>query len=165
MLFRWFFRLIDGHYKSPRTQKAEIIECHCFCDETERIYTGTIRNEKIMFVVLLSLSSFYPYLLLSNRHPINHNLADDILTQTWFIVMLGSIIAIIIFSFVAMVLIKRIQFIKQTSLTNIHGRYLLYSRSIYVFLNCLFVRLLCVYILCVMRFSSIALHERRNSFE
>lgn len=57
MLFRWFFRLIDGHYKSPRTQKAEIIECHCFCDETERIYTGTIRNEKIMFVVLLSLSS------------------------------------------------------------------------------------------------------------
>lgn len=35
--------------------------------------------------------------------------------------MLGSIIAIIIFSFVAMVLFKRIQFIKQTSLSNIHG--------------------------------------------
>lgn len=69
--------------------------------------------------IFISFSTvFFP---LSNRHPINHNLADDILTQTWFIVMLGSIIAIIIFSFVAMVLIKRIQFIKQTSLTNIHG--------------------------------------------
>lgn len=60
------------------------------------------------------------------RHPINHNMADDILTQTWFIVMLGSIIAIIIFSFIGMVLIKRIQFIKQTSLTNIHGMYEIY---------------------------------------
>lgn len=66
----------------------------------------------------ISISSTFIH---SNRHPINHDLANDILTQTWFIVMLGSIIAIIIFSFVAMVLIKRIQFIKQTSLTNIHG--------------------------------------------
>lgn len=69
------------------------------------------------------------------RHPINHNMADDILTQTWFIVMLGSIIAIIIFSFIGMVLIKRIQFIKQTSLTNIHGMYEIYvfaCKQIYI---------------------------------
>lgn len=69
-----------------------------------------------MFLLFLS----HP-LLYMNRHPINHDLADDILTQTWFIVMLGSIIAIIIFSFVAMILFKRIQFIKQASLSNIHG--------------------------------------------
>lgn len=67
------------------------------------------------------------------RHPINHNLADDILTQTWFIVMLGSIIAIIIFSFIGMALIKRIQFIKQTSLTNIHGTYILFFRRLLYF--------------------------------
>lgn len=63
------------------------------------------------------------------RHPINHNLADDILTQTWFIVMLGSIIAVIVFLFGTMVVIKRIQFIKQTSLTNIHGKWMAISAS------------------------------------
>lgn len=36
--------------------------------------------------------------------------------------MLGSIIAVIVFLFGALVVIKRIQFIKQTSLTNIHGK-------------------------------------------
>uniref|UniRef100_A0A1B0CDM2 Uncharacterized protein n=1 Tax=Lutzomyia longipalpis TaxID=7200 RepID=A0A1B0CDM2_LUTLO len=46
--------------------------------------------------------------------------SDDILTQTWFIVLLGSIIAIIVFLFGAMVLFKRIQFIKQTSLASMH---------------------------------------------
>lgn len=55
------------------------------------------------------------------RYPINHNLADDIITQTWFIVLLGSIIAVIVFLFGAMVLFRRIQYIKQSSLNNIHG--------------------------------------------
>lgn len=55
-----------------------------------------------------------------SRYPINHNLSDDVLTQTWFIVMLGSIIAIMVFSLGAMVLFKRIQFIKQTSLATMH---------------------------------------------
>lgn len=55
-----------------------------------------------------------------SRYPINHNLSDDILTQTWFIVLLGSIIAIIVFLFGAMVLFKRIQFIKQASLASMH---------------------------------------------
>ncbi|XP_055704314.1 roundabout homolog 2-like [Phlebotomus papatasi] len=57
------------------------------------------------------------------RYSINHNLSDDILTQTWFIVLLGSIIAIIVFLFGAMVLFKRIQFIKQTSLASMHGNH------------------------------------------
>lgn len=56
------------------------------------------------------------------RYPINHNLADDIITQTWFIVLLGSIIAVIVFLFGAMVLFRRIQYIKQSSLSNIHGK-------------------------------------------
>lgn len=71
--------------------------------------------------------------LFHNRHPMNHNLADDFLTQTWFIVVLVSMIVIIIFSFVAMVLIKRIQFIKQTSLTNIHGTYKSFGKYTYAY--------------------------------
>lgn len=43
--------------------------------------------------------------------------------------MLGSIIAVIVFLFGAMVVIKRIQFIKQTSLTNIHGKCMAISFS------------------------------------
>lgn len=61
------------------------------------------------------------------RYPINHNLADDIITQPWFIVLLGSIIAVIVFLFGAMVLFRRIQYIKQSSLSNIHGKYNIYS--------------------------------------
>lgn len=60
------------------------------------------------------------FVALVSRYPINHNLSDDVLTQTWFIVMLGSIIAIMVFSLGAMVLVKRIQFIKQTSLASVH---------------------------------------------
>lgn len=56
------------------------------------------------------------------RYPIKNNLADDILTQTWFIVLLGSIIAVIVFLFGAMVLFRRIQYYKQSSLNNIHGK-------------------------------------------
>ncbi|XP_037958972.1 protein sax-3 [Teleopsis dalmanni] len=57
------------------------------------------------------------------RYPINRELADDFLTQTWFIVLLGSIIAIIVFLFGALVLFKRYQFIKQTSLGSLHGNH------------------------------------------
>lgn len=59
----------------------------------------------------------------SCRFPINHNLSDEIITQTWFIVLLGSIVAIIVFLFGATILFKRIQFIKQTSLTSMHGKF------------------------------------------
>ncbi|CAD7086145.1 unnamed protein product [Hermetia illucens] len=57
------------------------------------------------------------------RYPISRNISDDFLTQTWFIVLLGSIIAVIVFLFGAMVLFKRYQFIKQTSLGSIHGNH------------------------------------------
>lgn len=57
------------------------------------------------------------------RYPINRDIADDFLTQTWFIVLLGSIIAIIVFLFGVLVLIKRYQFIKQTSLGSLHGKF------------------------------------------
>ncbi|XP_073825561.1 roundabout 3 isoform X2 [Musca autumnalis] len=57
------------------------------------------------------------------RYPINRDIADDFLTQTWFIVLLGSIIAIIVFLFGALVLFKRYQFIKQTSLGSLHGNH------------------------------------------
>ncbi|XP_037886282.1 uncharacterized protein LOC119635525 isoform X2 [Glossina fuscipes] len=57
------------------------------------------------------------------RYPINRDIADDFLTQTWFIVLLGSIIAIIVFLFGVLVLIKRYQFIKQTSLGSLHGNH------------------------------------------
>lgn len=56
------------------------------------------------------------------RYPMSHDYSDDILTQTWFIVLFGSIIAIIVFLFGAMVLFKRIQYIKQSSLGSIHGK-------------------------------------------
>lgn len=59
----------------------------------------------------------------------SHDYSDDILTQTWFIVLLGSIIAIIVFLFGAMVLFKRIQYIKQSSLGSIHGK-----RKQYIFI-------------------------------
>ncbi|XP_055856446.1 protein sax-3 [Episyrphus balteatus] len=57
------------------------------------------------------------------RYPINRDIADDFLTQTWFIVLLGSIIAIIVFLFGAMILFKRYQYIKQTSLGSLHGNH------------------------------------------
>ncbi|XP_034474665.1 roundabout homolog 2 isoform X2 [Drosophila innubila] len=57
------------------------------------------------------------------RYPISRDIADDFLTQTWFIVLLGSIIAIIVFLLGALVLFKRYQFIKQTSLGSLHGNH------------------------------------------
>ncbi|XP_023159058.1 roundabout homolog 2 [Ceratitis capitata] len=57
------------------------------------------------------------------RYPINRDIADDFLTQTWFIILLGSIIALIVFLFGALVLFKRYQFIKQTSLGSLHGNH------------------------------------------
>ncbi|XP_036340423.1 roundabout homolog 2-like, partial [Rhagoletis pomonella] len=56
-------------------------------------------------------------------YPINRDIADDFLTQTWLIILLGSIIALIVFLFGAFVLFKRYQFIKQTSLGSLHGNH------------------------------------------
>lgn len=78
-----------------------------------------------MLIPLLfsSLSFFlFPFFLFAlYSYPISRDIADDFLTQTWFIVLLGSIIAIIVFLLGALVLFKRYQFIKQTSLGSLHG--------------------------------------------
>ncbi|XP_052894838.1 protein sax-3-like [Anopheles moucheti] len=57
------------------------------------------------------------------RYPINHDYSHDILTQTWFIILLGSIIAIIVFLFGAIIIFRRIQFMKHSSLNNMHGNH------------------------------------------
>lgn len=70
---------------------------------------------------LCLLFLFFLFALFS--YPISRDIADDFLTQTWFIVLLGSIIAIIVFLLGALVLFKRYQFIKQTSLGSLHGKF------------------------------------------
>ncbi|XP_055545499.1 protein sax-3-like [Wyeomyia smithii] len=57
------------------------------------------------------------------RYPINHDYSHDILTQTWFIILLGSIIAIVVFLFGATVIFRRIQFMKHSSLNSMHGNH------------------------------------------
>ncbi|XP_058056254.1 protein sax-3 [Anopheles bellator] len=57
------------------------------------------------------------------RYPINHDYSHDILTQTWFIILLGSIIAIIVFLLGAIVIFRRIQLMKHSSLNNMHGNH------------------------------------------
>lgn len=56
-----------------------------------------------------------------SRFPVNQNLSEDILTQTWFILLLGSIIAVIVFLFGAVVLFRRIQYIKREA-ASAHGK-------------------------------------------
>lgn len=47
---------------------------------------------------------------------------DDFLTQPWFIVLLGTILAILMLSFGAMVFVKRKHMLmKQTALTTMRG--------------------------------------------
>lgn len=74
----------------------------------------------LLFSSLFLLFPFFLFALYS--YPISRDIADDFLTQTWFIVLLGSIIAIIVFLLGALVLFKRYQFIKQTSLGSLHGK-------------------------------------------
>ncbi|XP_055539086.1 roundabout homolog 2-like [Wyeomyia smithii] len=58
----------------------------------------------------------------SHRYPINHDNADDILTKPWFIVALGTILALMMLSFGAMVFVKRKQMMmKQSALTALRG--------------------------------------------
>jgi hypothetical protein len=62
------------------------------------------------------------FLCVGYRYPINHDYSHDILTQTWFIILLGSIIAIIVFLFGATIIFRRIQYMKHNSLNSVHGR-------------------------------------------
>lgn len=68
-------------------------------------------SERVWTIILLSLF----------RYPISRDYSDDIITQTWFIILLGSIIAIIVFLFGATILFRKIQYIKHNSLTSVHG--------------------------------------------
>lgn len=85
----------------------------------------------------LALSLFPFFLFALYSYPISRDIADDFLTQTWFIVLLGSIIAIIVFLLGALVLFKRYQFIKQTSLGSLHGKLTSPSPSPYPLLTTL----------------------------
>lgn len=65
-----------------------------------------IKQKRTKFINCLQFwSCFFCHFTFICRYPINH--VDDFLTETWFIVLLGSILAIIIMSFGAMVFVKR----------------------------------------------------------
>uniref|UniRef100_A0A182JEU5 Uncharacterized protein n=1 Tax=Anopheles atroparvus TaxID=41427 RepID=A0A182JEU5_ANOAO len=58
----------------------------------------------------------------SHRYPINHDNMDDILTQPWFIAVLGSILVLMMLSFGAMVFVKRKHMMmKQSALAALRG--------------------------------------------
>uniref|UniRef100_A0A8W7NZA4 Fibronectin type-III domain-containing protein n=1 Tax=Anopheles coluzzii TaxID=1518534 RepID=A0A8W7NZA4_ANOCL len=58
----------------------------------------------------------------SHRYPINHNNMDDILTQPWFIAVLGCILVLMMLSFGAMVFVKRKHMMmKQSALTSLRA--------------------------------------------
>lgn len=98
-----------------------------------------------MHMILASHKSFvYAFHSHLVRYPISYDYSDDILTQTWFIVLLGSLIALIVFLFGVMILIKRIQFIKQTSLSSIHGMCPLYEAFR--------INIICMFTLCLSPF-------------
>ncbi|XP_021701765.1 roundabout homolog 1 [Aedes aegypti] len=60
----------------------------------------------------------------SHRYPINHDNADDILTKPWFIAVLGTILALMMLSFGAMVFVKRKQMLmKQSALVALRGHH------------------------------------------
>lgn len=64
------------------------------------------------------------FLLSFIRYPINHEHMDDFLTQPWFIALLGSILAIMMLSFGAMVFVKRKHMLmKQTAISTLRGKF------------------------------------------
>ncbi|KAL9923994.1 roundabout 2 isoform 2-T2 [Glossina fuscipes fuscipes] len=59
---------------------------------------------------------------INQRYPINQDHVDDVLTQPWFIILLGTILAIMMLSLGAMVFVKRKHMMmKQSALTAIRG--------------------------------------------
>ncbi|XP_055601197.1 roundabout homolog 1-like [Uranotaenia lowii] len=60
----------------------------------------------------------------SHRYPINHDNMDDILTKPWFIAVLGTILALMMLSFGAMVFVKRKQMLlKQSALNSLRSHH------------------------------------------
>lgn len=79
-----------------------------------------IRRYGYIYIVAL-----YEFFFSIHRYPINHNHMDDFLTQPWFIALLGSILAIMMLSFGAMVFVKRKHMLmKQSSLGTIRGKFI-----------------------------------------
>ncbi|KNC26691.1 hypothetical protein FF38_04172 [Lucilia cuprina] len=59
---------------------------------------------------------------INQRYPINQDHVDDVLTQPWFIILLGAILAVMMLSFGAMVFVKRKHMMmKQSALNTIRG--------------------------------------------
>ncbi|XP_055837660.1 protein sax-3 [Episyrphus balteatus] len=59
---------------------------------------------------------------INQRYPINQEHVDDVLTQPWFIILLGTILAVMMLSFGAMVFVKRKHMLmKQSALNSIRG--------------------------------------------
>lgn len=80
----------------------------------------------------LSLSSFINgrVSLVIRRYPINHEHMDDFLTEPWFIVLLGSVLALMMLSFGAMVFVKRKHMLmKQGALGSIRGKFVWAGRK------------------------------------
>ncbi|KAH8293289.1 hypothetical protein KR018_007564, partial [Drosophila ironensis] len=61
---------------------------------------------------------------INQRYPINQDHVNDVLTQPWFIILLGAILAILMLSFGAMVFVKRKHMMmKQSALNTIRGNH------------------------------------------
>lgn len=73
---------------------------------------------------VLSIDPLTKTLDKTHRFQINRDLADDFLTQPWFIGLLGLILAVMMLSFGAMVFVKRKHMImKQAALSTMRGKY------------------------------------------
>ncbi|XP_033235599.1 protein sax-3 [Drosophila pseudoobscura] len=61
---------------------------------------------------------------INQRYPINQDHVNDVLTQPWFIILLGAILAILMLSFGAMVFVKRKHMMmKQSALNTMRGNH------------------------------------------
>ncbi|XP_017859874.1 PREDICTED: protein sax-3 [Drosophila arizonae] len=61
---------------------------------------------------------------INQRYPINQDHVNDVLTQPWFIILLGAILAIMMLSFGAMVFVKRKHMMmKQSALNTMRGNH------------------------------------------
>ncbi|XP_001968288.3 roundabout homolog 2 [Drosophila erecta] len=61
---------------------------------------------------------------INQRYPINQDHVNDVLTQPWFIILLGAILAVLMLSFGAMVFVKRKHMMmKQSALNTMRGNH------------------------------------------
>lgn len=72
------------------------------------------------------MDNFYLYFWFgASSYPINQDHVNDVLTQPWFIILLGAILAVLMLSFGAMVFVKRKHMMmKQSALNTMRGEYI-----------------------------------------